>query len=67
MGRRSWRIRYDNVTSPEDISDLLPAAGARVLLTSRFADWSEWAEEVAFDLLPPAEAVSFLGGRQGAR
>jgi hypothetical protein len=39
----------------------MPPPGA----TSRFSDWSEWAEEVALDLLPPAEAVLFLERRAG--
>jgi hypothetical protein len=63
--RAIFLLVYDNVNSPEEIADLLPAAGARVLITSRFADWSEWAEEVALDLLPPAESVSLLERRSG--
>ena len=35
--REIWLLVYDNVTSPEEIADLLPAAGARVLITSRFS------------------------------
>ena len=57
-----WLLVYDNVASPEEIADLLPAAGARVLITSRFSDWSEWADEVSLDVLPIAEAVAFLDG-----
>ena len=38
--REIWLLVYDNVTAPEEIADLLPAAGARVLITSRFSDWS---------------------------
>ncbi len=58
-----WLLVYDNVTSPEEIADLMPAAGARVLLTSRFSDWSGWADEVSLDVLPIAEAVAFLMAR----
>ncbi len=35
-----WLLVYDNVASPEEIDGLLPAAGARALITSRFKDWS---------------------------
>ena len=49
----------------DDIADLLPASGARVLVTSRFGDWRGWAEEVALDVLPTAEAVVFLERRTG--
>src|SRR5262249_46457449 len=47
------------------IADLLPSAGARVLITSRFSDWSEVADEVALDVLPLEEAVAFLQSRSG--
>jgi hypothetical protein len=62
-----WLLVYDNVAEPTEIADLLPAAGARVLITSRFSDWSEWADEVALDVLPIAEAITFLESRAGRR
>ena len=65
--RTTWLLVYDNVTSPEEIADLLPAAGARVLITSRFSDWSGWAEELSLDALPLDEAVAFLQNRAGRR
>ena len=61
--RGRWLLIYDNVTSPEDIADLLPPGGAQVLITSRFSDWSGWAEEVAIGELPLSEAVSYLQRR----
>lgn len=61
----TWLLVYDNVTSPKDIADLLPSAGARVLITSRFSDWSGWAEEVALDVLPMEEALALLHRRAG--
>jgi tetratricopeptide (TPR) repeat protein len=63
--RATWLLVYDNVTSPEEISDLLPSAGARVLITSRFSDWGGLADEVPLDVLPPGEATAFLQGRAG--
>jgi tetratricopeptide (TPR) repeat protein len=63
--RATWLVVYDNVTAPDHIADLLPAAGARVLITSRFSDWSELADEVALDVLPHEEAVSLLESRAG--
>jgi Tetratricopeptide repeat len=56
-------IVCDNVPAPDHIADLLPSAGARVLITSRFSDWSELADEVALDVLPLAEAITFLQSR----
>lgn len=60
-----WLLVYDNVASPEEIADLLPAAGARLLITSRFSDWSGWADEVSLDVLPIAEAIAYLIDRAG--
>src|SRR6185436_9721609 len=51
--------------APDALADLLPSAGARVLITSRFSDWSEQADEVALDVLPVEEAVAFLQSRTG--
>jgi hypothetical protein len=42
-----------------------PATGARALITSRFSDWSGWADEVSLDVLPIAEAMAFLTDRAG--
>src|SRR5262249_44611469 len=47
------------------IADLLPSAGARVLITSRFSDWSELADEVSLDVLPLEQAVALLESRAG--
>jgi tetratricopeptide (TPR) repeat protein len=63
--RATWLLVYDNVTAPDAIADLLPSAGARVLITSRFSDWSELASEVALDVLPLEEAVALLESRTG--
>ena len=65
--REIWLLVYDNVTAPDEIADLLPSAGARVLITSRFSDWSEWADEVSLDVLPVEEAMAFLQDRAGRR
>jgi tetratricopeptide (TPR) repeat protein len=63
--RATYLLVYDNVTSPEEISDLLPAAGAHVLITSRFSDWGGWAKEVTVGTLPLAESVALLQSRAG--
>jgi hypothetical protein len=63
--RSTWLLIYDNVPAPDAIADLLPSAGARLLITSRFSDWSEVADEVELDVLPPQEAVGFLQSRTG--
>jgi NB-ARC domain len=65
--RATWLLVYDNVTAPDHIADLLPSAGARVLITSRFSDWSEVAEEVPVDVLPLEEAIALLESRTGRK
>jgi len=63
--RATWLLVYDNVPAPDAVAGLLPSTGARVLITSRFSDWSELADEVALDLLPLEEATGFLQSRAG--
>src|SRR5262245_4065428 len=63
--RATWLLVYDNVPAPDHITDLLPSAGARVLITSRFSDWGELADDVALDVLPLEEAVVLLQSRTG--
>jgi tetratricopeptide (TPR) repeat protein len=65
--RATWLLVYDNVTAPDHIADLLPSTGARVLITSRFSDWSELADEVTLDVPPHEEAIAFLQSRTGRR
>jgi NB-ARC domain len=63
--RATWLLVYDNVPAPDAVADLLPSAGARMLITSRFSDWSELADDVALDVLPLEEAVALLRSRTG--
>jgi hypothetical protein len=63
--RGKWLLVYDNVASPNEVAQFLPSAGARVLITSRFLDWTGLADEVALDTLSPEEAVSFVQSRAG--
>jgi TIR domain/Tetratricopeptide repeat len=64
--RATWLLVYDNVAAPDQtMTDLLPSGGARVLITSRFSDWSELAGEVALDVLLREEAVALLESRTG--
>jgi tetratricopeptide (TPR) repeat protein len=54
---------YDNAEAPDPIRDLVPTAGARVLLTTRWADWGGQAAELKLDALAPAAAAAFLEKR----
>jgi tetratricopeptide (TPR) repeat protein len=63
--RATWLLVYDNAPAPDAVADLLPSAGARVLITSRFSDWSELADEVALDALPMEESIALLQSRTG--
>jgi tetratricopeptide (TPR) repeat protein len=55
-----WLLIYDNVRAPEDISGLVPHAGARLLITTRWTEWSGYAEELPLDVMDEATAVDFL-------
>jgi hypothetical protein len=65
--RATWLMIYDNVSGPDEITDLIPMSGARLLITSRFSDWRGWAEEVTVDVLPLADAIEYLQNRSGHR
>jgi tetratricopeptide (TPR) repeat protein len=58
--RAKWLLVYDNVTKPEDIEDFLPTSATRVMITSRFSDWSGWASSLALDVFSPDVAAGFL-------
>ncbi len=56
---------YDNVETPDTLRDLVPSAGARALVTSRWTDWGGQAAEIKIDVLGAAAAVEFLQKRAG--
>jgi tetratricopeptide (TPR) repeat protein len=56
---------YDNVETPEALRDLLPAAGAMVLVTTRWTDWAGRATEMKLEVLTEDAAAQFLQTRAG--
>jgi tetratricopeptide (TPR) repeat protein len=54
---------YDNVETPDALRDLVPAAGARVLATTRWTDWGGQAHEVKLEALRSEAACAFLQRR----
>ena len=56
---------YDNVETPDVLRDLVPPTGARVLVTTRYADWGGQAAEVKLDVLGEDDAAAFLQKRVG--
>ncbi len=62
-----WLLVYDNVESPELLADLVPGRGARLIITTRWADWVGRAAEIEIDLLDPESAVTFLLTRSGRK
>jgi hypothetical protein len=57
---RPWLIVYDNVSNPDDIRNLIPSAGARLLVTTRWANWGGRAMELEVDVWHPTTACAFL-------
>jgi Tfp pilus assembly protein PilF len=55
----------DNLPSPEVLEGLVPARGARVLITSRWQDWGGWAAELSVAVMREDEATAFLQRRAG--
>jgi tetratricopeptide (TPR) repeat protein len=62
-----WLIVYDNVETPDEIANLIPPSPTRLLITSRFSDWSGWAEAIELEVLPLDEAARFLQDRAGRK
>ena len=62
-GAMPFLFVYDNVETPEELRDLLPSSGARVLITTRWPDWSGRAAVVKLEVLLPAAAAEFLQKR----
>jgi tetratricopeptide (TPR) repeat protein len=56
---------YDNVDTPETLRDLVPTAGTRILITSRWADWMGRAIEMKLDLFGADAATEFMQKRAG--
>jgi tetratricopeptide (TPR) repeat protein len=54
---------YDNVETPDALRDLVPAAGARLLATSRWSDWGGQAHEIKLEALHAEAACAFLQRR----
>jgi tetratricopeptide (TPR) repeat protein len=60
---RPLLLVYDNAQTPGALRGLVPPAGARVLVTTRWSDWGGQAKEVYADVLAPDAAVAFLQQR----
>lgn len=56
---------FDNVDSPEVVRNLLPPAGIRLVMTSRWADWGGRAAEIDLQTFDPEAAAEFLQKRAG--
>jgi tetratricopeptide (TPR) repeat protein len=56
---------YDNVESPETVRGLAPPPGARLIMTTRWADWGGLATPLGLEVFEPAAAADFLAKRAG--
>jgi hypothetical protein len=58
---RSFMLLLDNIESPDDMRGWWPAAGAQVLITSRWRDWqASKARPIALEALTPTVSTSLL-------
>lgn len=57
---KPWLLVYDNVKDPDDVRDLVPATGARILITTRWTNWYGQAVPIEIDVLAPREAADLL-------
>ncbi len=59
-GSKPWLLIYDNVVSPEEVRGLIPSAGAHVLITTRWPNWTGWATPMQVAVFEPLEAIQLL-------
>ena len=68
-----WLVIFDNATDPDQVREWIPAGSARVILTSRFNDWSGlahatelsvWGQDTTADYLLRASGRSDRDGAQ---
>lgn len=55
-----WLLIYDNVPSPAEIADVLPGGRTRLLVTTRWADWTGYAAEIELRPWDESSAIEFL-------
>ena len=60
---KPYLLIFDNVDTPDVLRDLVPAAGARLLITTRWADWGGRSAELPLHGLRPESAVELLQKR----
>jgi len=60
---KPYLLIFDNVETPDVLRDLVPAAGARLLITTRWADWGGRSAELPLHGLRPESAVELLQKR----
>jgi hypothetical protein len=62
---KPFLLIYDNVEEPHALDGLTPRAGAQLLITTRFPDWTGRAAAVPLGVFAEDEAVTFLLERAG--
>ena len=55
-----WLVIFDNVTNPDQVREWMPAGSARVILTSRFDDWSGLAHATELSVWGQDTTVDYL-------
>jgi DNA-binding SARP family transcriptional activator len=67
LGRlvKPFLLIYDDVGSPDVVTDLIPPSKASVIITSRWPDWAGRALGLKLDAFDEAAAIEFLQKRTG--
>lgn len=64
---RPWLLIFDNAEKPKEVSEFFPAAGARVLITTRRTNWHQLATTVRLNTLDELEACRLLLATSGLK
>jgi tetratricopeptide (TPR) repeat protein len=60
-GPDSWLLVFDNCDHPSHLDSLLPQSpNAKVIVTSRYRHWADYATSVAVDVFDHSTAVTYL-------
>jgi hypothetical protein len=64
-GEKPWLLIYDNVEEPHALDGLTRRAGAQLLITTRWPDWTGRVVDLPLGVFAEEEAVAFLQERAG--
>jgi hypothetical protein len=61
---QNWLLVFDNAETPDEVQRFFPTGGAgKILVTSRYLDWSRVTQSIEVDVFTREESTTFLRNR----